>query len=362
MIAFQMCHILDERTAGRLAQSKCVCAISFLTKLQPSALHCVFMISIRFCFSSLSVHSFIALPNPYMAPYTNVINWSDICSEHLNSVQMQRKCRQSFALCRGCLLCMALVGCCWFFFLLFSHVYLHVHFAVKELSILSLSRWNRNHTQPKRKKRKKSTMPFCSLLALFLHVYVHYSSKALLMHQLFLCIFGCRGRARTISDKTRQDNQSEHVILVLVRTHTMPHNEANKREKKKNHCRAVHLHKYIISNLRTNRVGSIIPSRFTWLADSLARHTALNINSCSSTRSSQCCAQIDMYIHIFVEERVCTRSMAMTSARKNLLSLNVLRKFDMHVFAFTSFYYFTYFQITPTQQQYTGYLSLFLCT
>lgn len=222
---------------------------------------------------------------------------------------------------------------------------------------------SQSHTTEK--NEKKSTKPFCSLLAVFLHVYVHYSSKALLMHQLFLCIFGCRGRARTISDKTRQDNQSEHVILVLVRTHTNA-TQWSEQERKKNESlpsRTFAQVHNIQSAYKSSWISHSIPLRMDRRLACSAH--SIEINSCSSTRSSQCCAE-DRYvypsIYIYVEERVCSRSMAMTSARKNLLSLNVLRKFDMHVFAFTSFHYFTYFQIAPTPQQYTRYLSLFLCT
>lgn len=112
-----------------------------------------------------------------------------VYSKHLNSAQMQRKCRQSFSLGLGCLLCMALVG------LVFLVMCTCMCILQSEnCSIFSLSRWNRNHKpNEKNDETKRNTKPICSLLAHFLRI---YCSKALLMHQLFFCIFGCRSRAQ----------------------------------------------------------------------------------------------------------------------------------------------------------------------
>lgn len=81
-----------------------------------------------------------------------------------------------------------------------------------------------------------------------------------------------------------------------------------------------------ISNLRTSRVGSLCcdlrvlrKEMLVQLPAHVLRHKHTHtVWAIERKRKIQTCA---------------LRSMAMTSARKNLLSLNVLRKFDMHVFA-----------------------------
>lgn len=162
---------------------------NFLTKLQPSAWHCAF-----FFFHDFNFFCLILVRLSHCQIHTwhrtqTLIITEAVCSKHLNSAQMQRKCRQSFSLGLGCLLCMALVGSVFLVMCTCMCI-----LQSENCSIFSLSRWNRNHKpNEKNDETKRNTKPICSLLAHFLRI---YCSKALLMHQLFFCIFGCRSRAQ----------------------------------------------------------------------------------------------------------------------------------------------------------------------
>lgn len=101
---------------------------NFLTKLQPSAWHCAFFFFHDFNFFLSHSCSFIALPNPYMAPYTNLNNnWSSM----LKALELCANAEEMSTIVFVGSWLFIVYGVGWFGF--FGHVYLHVHFTVREL-------------------------------------------------------------------------------------------------------------------------------------------------------------------------------------------------------------------------------------
>lgn len=104
-----------------------------------------------------------------MAPVHKVNNWSNMLKAL--ELKMQKKCRQSFSLLSSLLL-FIVVSCRVSVF--FSRFFC----SQSELSILSLSQWNRSS---KDNPSNSQTLAYSFLL-------VAWQCKALLMHQFNLCI------------------------------------------------------------------------------------------------------------------------------------------------------------------------------
>lgn len=171
---------------------------------------CLCIFAFFFTLLSISMLLFIiALPNPYMAPVHKVNNWSNMLTAL--ELKMQRKCRQSFSL-PWFLLLFIVVSCrvgvffsSLFVAYLISVVCTCMCISQSELSILSLSRWNRSGKKRNEKKTKSNNS---QSLADSFFARCNTQSKALLMHQLVLCIYifgyGSRAQCAIRQHKTRQ--------------------------------------------------------------------------------------------------------------------------------------------------------------